>query len=242
MQRRAAAAYLLLFLVLGASAYSVLATAQQPPIDVKGQTYSQGDSFQVNGQQYTVKELTSKTTSGEGGSTTILQGTLAWTNESAVATATLNNGSSTTYQGGNYTIAIPNQSDASSFTLQPTNNTTGGPRTFSTGDQYEYDAEGVTATVSSVSAGQATLEWTSPKENTFGISEGQNVTLNGQPYVIHFMSESSVQVSPEIQAYHSAVRRQEYFAERENGLKGVVILSAIASVILIGLAYLPHRG
>lgn len=251
MQRRAAAAYFLFFLVLGASAYSVLALAEQPHVNIEGQTYSQGDSFAVDGQQYTVTELKAEESSGGGGgghgggggeSGPTYTGKLVWTNESAVSTATLENGSSVSYQGGNYTVAIPNQSQPSSFSLQPSNNTSGGPQQFSTGDQFQYEQENVTATVANITASEVTLQWTGPKNNTVELSEGANVTLNGQQYVVHFKSENQVQISQDIAGYQNALDRQAYFTERQNGLKGIVILSGSAAVLLLGLAYLPRRG
>lgn len=242
MQRRAAAAYFLFFLVLGASAYSVLALAEKPPVDIEGETYSKGDSFTVDGRQYTVTELKAEQSGGGGGGgETTYSGTLSWTNESAVQTATLKNGSSVTYQGGNYTVAIPNQTNVSQFTLQPSNNTTGEPRQFSTGDQFEYATENTTATVANITASQVTLEWTGPKNNTVELSEG-NITLNGQPYVAHFVSGKEVLISSNVGAYQDALARQAYFGEREAGLWGVVILSGIAAIILLALAYLPRRG
>ena len=39
MQRRVAAIYLVFFVVMGASAYSVIAMAEQPAVDVPGQEY-----------------------------------------------------------------------------------------------------------------------------------------------------------------------------------------------------------
>lgn len=249
MQRRAAAAYFLFFLVLGASAYSVLALAEQPPVDIEGETYSKGDSFSVDGRQYTVQELKAEQSGGGGGGHgggggegTTFSGKLVWTNESAVSTATLKNGSSVSYEGGNYTVAIPNESQPSSFSLQPSNNTTGGPKQFSTGDQFQYEQENATATVANITASQVKLEWTGPKQNTIELSEGQNVTLNGQQFVVHFKSGSEVQISRDAGGYQDALRRQAYFTERENGLKGVVILSGSAAVLLLGMAYLPRRG
>ena len=50
MQRRAAAVYFVFFLVIGAGAYSFLAVAQGPAIELDGETYSQGDSFTVDGR------------------------------------------------------------------------------------------------------------------------------------------------------------------------------------------------
>lgn len=249
MQRRAAAAYFLFFLVLGASAYSVLALAEQPPVDIEGETYSENDSFSVDDRQYTVTELKAEQSSGDGdghggggGEATTYSGKLNWTNESAHQTATLENGSSVSYEGGNYTVAIPNESQPSSFSLQPSNDTTGDSRQFSTGDQFEYEQENATATVANITADQVELEWTGPEENTIEIAEGQNVTLNGQQFVAHFKSGSEVQISEDVGGYQDALHRQAYYTERQNGLKGVVILSGSAAVLLLGMAYLPRRG
>lgn len=72
MQRRAAAVYFALFVVLGAGAYTYMQVGMsQPAVEIEGPTYAEGDEFTAGGQAYTVGAL-------EGGS-----GELLWYNETA---------------------------------------------------------------------------------------------------------------------------------------------------------------
>lgn len=118
MQRRAAALYFALFLVIGAGSYGYIQTvdAQQPTISLESQTYSQGDILTVDGRTYVVSEITTENAS-EGGEKTF-SGSLAWTNQSAQETATLENATNTTYQNESWQVLIANTSDVSQFTLQ----------------------------------------------------------------------------------------------------------------------------
>jgi hypothetical protein len=120
MQRRVAAIYFVFFLVMGASAYSVIAVAEAPSVEVPGDTYSQGDSFTVNGQQYTVTQAKLEQSSGGGGhgggGGSSYAGTLSYTNQSFRFTATLANNSNVTYQNDTYQVLVDNSSN--SFTLR----------------------------------------------------------------------------------------------------------------------------
>lgn len=82
MQRRAAALYAALMIILAAGAYGMIGAAQEPAISIQNPDYSlsQGDSFTVNGQTYDVAEV------GEAG------GELVWVNESARFTETIDAG------------------------------------------------------------------------------------------------------------------------------------------------------
>lgn len=113
MQRRAASAYVILFLVLAAGAYAVIATAQPPEetmnADDAVHTLSQGDSLTVNGRTYDVQSAADGTA------------TMAWTNESATytevwgsggeQTSTLTNASITPVDGG-YDVSFPTAATA----------------------------------------------------------------------------------------------------------------------------------
>ena len=357
MQRRVAAIYLVFFLVMGASAYSVIAVAEQPPVDLEGQSYGQGDTLTVDGRQYTVTELSAGGEGEEGGGEA--SATLAWTNESARYTATLPNGSSVApvratfpgqravytatleegdtvtfngsettvsipdvdsptnfslvrdgnatatlayndtlaYRGNattvaavssdevrlvwgdNYRVFVPNASDPTSFRMIQEYNVSARlaadpavedePITRADGQQYVvFTANGSTlllseyfpapdvgrlqkgdtmtvggneTTVADVTGSGVLVEWTGPQTNTIDVAEGDNVTLNGQEYVVHFR-EGSVQLSPQVAKYQEDLRRQDYFKERQNGLWGVTLLSGIAAMFIVGLAYLPVRG
>src|SRR6056297_941455 len=113
MQRRAAALYFALFLVIGAGSYGFIQTvdAQQPTISLDAQSYSQNDILTVDGRTYVVSEISAENASEA-------EGTLTWTNQSAQETATLENGSDTTYQNESWQVQIANTSDVSQFTLQ----------------------------------------------------------------------------------------------------------------------------
>ena len=54
MQRRAAAVYFVLFVLVGAGAYGFLTISSQPPVSLDGPTYGQGDQFSAGGVTYTV--------------------------------------------------------------------------------------------------------------------------------------------------------------------------------------------
>jgi hypothetical protein len=128
MQRRAAAIYVTFFLIVGAASYSLIATAQAPTVSFENPEYSlsQGDTFTVDGQQYTATEVqTEVEESGGGGghsgpvTTEIIHSaTFTWTNESARYTQTWENGSTVTYEGDEWVVVVPNASDPSSFTLR----------------------------------------------------------------------------------------------------------------------------
>lgn len=246
MQRRAAAMYFVFFLVLGAAAYSVVAIAEEPSIDLDGETYGEGDTLTVAGQEYTVTSLESEEADGGdhggGGGETTFTGELTTRNESARQTAELENESEVTYEGGNYTVAIPNGTNVSSFDLQPSNDTEGEPLTFSEGDEFQYDAENVTATVDTVESSTVTLAWTAPENETIELNEGANVTLGDQQYVVHFLDENTVQLSTQVEEYQEQIRAQETFAGRIGGLWWVTMLSIVAAILVIALAYMPVRG
>lgn len=124
MQRRAAAIYFAFFLVVGAAAYAyigVAQTSQQPDFSLEGPTLSAEESTTIDGTEYTVTELGHAGGGGGGhggGGGGELVATLEWTNDSVRKSATLENGSSTTLDGTDYTVHVANESDVSTFTLR----------------------------------------------------------------------------------------------------------------------------
>lgn len=284
MQRRVAAVYFVFFLVLGASAYSVISVAQEPTVNVEGDTYSQGDTVTVDGQEYNVSKLTTEEETDHGETTISYTGELTYTNESFQHTAELENGSNVSYQDGTYQVQVPNGSNVSEFTLrqqfnvsqrlqedpnvenqtlssdgttyvryrngttQPLEEYLPEPQSeqFSTGDTLQYQNN--STTVDSIEGSTVTLTWTAPSEQTIELSEGDNVTLGDQQHFAHFEGQGDntrVVLAPTDSAYESYSAQQqniEYFHERINGLWGVVILSALAAIVVVSLAYMPVRG
>ncbi|MDS0278767.1 hypothetical protein NDI85_13260 [Halomicroarcula sp. S1AR25-4] len=109
---------------------------------------------------------------------------------------------------------------------------------------YQSDSGVQQTTLSQVSTDSATVTWVAPRDRTVELTEGGNVTLQGQQYFAHFPNHDSVQLVSvdEYPTYQEQLDSQEYFHERKNGLWGVSILAGIAAVLMLGMAYLPTRG
>lgn len=102
MQRRVAAIYLVFFVLMGASAYTVIGMAQQPAVDIpNGETYENEEAFSAGEQQYLVQVGIEET---EEGSSPV--GNLTYVNESVRQTATWANGDVVTYQGTDYNVTV----------------------------------------------------------------------------------------------------------------------------------------
>ena len=128
MQRRAAALYVVFFLVISVASYSLIATAEEPAIEFQNPEYTLGanDTLTVGGTEYTVSSVEATAASGGGGGHGGGGGgggiertaTIGWTNQSAQYSATWANNSTVSLQSSNYTVLIPNTSDPSTLTLR----------------------------------------------------------------------------------------------------------------------------
>ncbi|WP_424017444.1 hypothetical protein ACOZ4N_16440 [Halorientalis pallida] len=114
MQRRAAAIYFVLFLAIGAGSfgYITVVDAQRPEIDVQGQELGDGDTLRIGDRIYIASV-------SEG------SGELAWTNQSAQATASLEHNATTTYNNQSWTVVIENRTGVSEFDLREEFNVSG---------------------------------------------------------------------------------------------------------------------
>ena len=286
MQRRAAAAYFLFFLVVSVAAYAYIGVAesQRPEVDLDGQALTNDSTFTSGGQTYTVSNVhMSGGGGGHGGGGGAMAADLSWTNNSSQYTATIEAGSTTTLDNTTYNVSVDDatstlvltaeqnvtqllQEDSAvydslatregeRFVVYRANNSTQSLQewlpepetvTYTTGDQYPYQAEGgtQTTTLTNVTGSSATVEWTAPRQRTVELSEGGNVTLEDDRYFTHFPDHSTVQIVSvdQYSQYQETLAGQTYFHERKNGLWGISILSGIASVLMLGMAYLPNRG
>jgi len=286
MQRRAAAAYFLFFLVVSVAAYAYIGVAesQRPEVDLDGQALTNDSTFTSGGQTYTVSNIhMSGGGGGHGGGGGAMAADLSWTNNSSQYTATIEAGSTTTLDNTTYNVSVDDatstlvltaeqnvtqllQEDSAvydslatregeRFVVYRANNSTQSLQewlpepetvTYTTGDQYPYQAEGgtQTTTLTNATGSSATVEWTAPRQRTVELSEGGNVTLEDDRYFTHFPDHSTVQIVSvdQYSQYQETLAGQTYFHERKNGLWGISILSGIASVLMLGMAYLPNRG
>jgi hypothetical protein len=282
MQRRAAAVYVAVFLVVGLGAYGVAATAQAPNVALQADEVDEegavGTSFTVDGVEYTVANVSETTTGGGGGhggggGSTTMQGELTY--EATVTdTETLESGDVIERDGMNWSVEVPNESDPAEFTLvenftidRPTVEQNGstyvvveenGTRTLVPREEYlsdtfgepetrtfqEGDAWNDNRTVGNVTAESVPLEMQVVEPQTVTVTEGSNATLgeSGTPYTAHFPDDSTIQLTTNYEAYHEETAAVERFHDRVDGLWGVAILSTLASLLLVGLAYLPTKG
>lgn len=119
MQRRAAAVYIVFFVVVAIAAYSLTTVAEEPSVSVEGQNYTQGDTLNVEGQAWTVNV-------SDG------SGELSRVNESVRFTASFANNSTLLFRNGTYR-SVPNGSGGEGAAGTTGPSTTGSAAT-TTGD------------------------------------------------------------------------------------------------------------
>jgi hypothetical protein len=280
MQRRAAAVYFVLFVLVGAGAYGFMQVGMsKPAVDLQEQVYTQNAEIEVGGQTYMIANIS---TEGEGDSPEYV-GKLTWFNESARESTAIENNATIGFQDGEYRVSIPNETDPSSFALveEPNvsailandpavENETGtqGDETYvfyqngsrvllseylppaetvelAVGDEFEYQAENATARVDAISSSEVAVSWAAPGEETIELSEGSNVTLNGQTHFAHFPGDGVVQILPTDEyygEYNQQLQNINAWEERQNGVWGMVLLSVLAAILLVAMAYLPVKG
>ncbi|MFD1601071.1 hypothetical protein [Halobellus rarus] len=267
MQRRAAAIYVALFIVIGAASYSLIATAQTPTVEFDNPEYelAQGDQFQVGDQTYTVSSVSDG--SGE----------LQYTEESAEYTVTWENDSTQTVDGEEWRVLVADGDEPTEFTLREEINETAillddpdaseetveqnGTRyvvlndselvpaaeyfpepetqSYAEGETIQY--EGNATTVDSVTADAVQLSWTGPRTNAISVGDEANVTLGDQTYLAHFPDDSTMQLTQNFENYNSQIDDIDRFQTHINGLWGISIVSFLTAVFMIGFAYLPSR-
>ena len=113
---------------------------------------------------------------------------------------------------------------------------------FSEGDSFERS--GNETTFASVSNTSVVLEWTAPRTNEVSAGNDQNVTLNEEPYIVHFENNDTVRLGEGEAAreqLQEAERTSDRFQERINGVWGVTLGSGTALVLLVALAFLPRK-
>jgi len=131
MQRRAAAIYAVVFVLVGTASYTLIATAERPHVSFEDPEHelAQGDTFEVDGRTYTVASISAESSGGGGGhggggGEVTRSGELEWTNESARYTGTWEDGSTVTVNGTEYTVRPATGEDPSTFDLVRTQNRT----------------------------------------------------------------------------------------------------------------------
>lgn len=265
MQRRAVAVSVAFFLVIAAGAYTLIGAAQQPTVSLEDENVdhrltSQGQAFTVDGVEYNVTEIGDGSATAEwtnesatfsatleNNSTTAYRDgnyTVLIPNESEPSEFTLRERQTvdrpTTTENGTTYVVVEGEGD--NRTLVPRSEYLDDPQvyTFRQGDQLEYRNN--STTVARIQQSGVTLQWTGKRTNSVTFEEGANATLgDDRTFVAHFPDNGTAELTSNHEAYQSDLDRIDYFHERVNGLWGVVIISSLAAVLLIGMAYMPSR-
>lgn len=210
MQRRAAAIYVALFLVIGAGAYSLIATAQQPTVGFENPEYqlTQGETIQIDGQTYNVTTIKAESQSGGGGGhgggsggggELVRSGQISWTNQSARYTATLENNSTVTVQNTQYRVLIPNTSgNPNSFTLREEINESAVLQNDSAADNQTVTRDGERFVVVADENGNATLvpaDEYFPEPSSQQYSENDTLSYQGNQTTVDAVENDSVTLS-----------------------------------------------
>jgi hypothetical protein len=98
--------------------------------------------------------------------------------------------------------------------------------------------------VTNVTAAEAQLRYRAPATVETSFSNGANVTLgpdDGAEFIAYFPESGTVQLSPDLDGYAEQTAEIDQFDERIAGLWGIVIMSAVTVVLLVGLAFLPNK-
>lgn len=251
---------------MAASAYSVMAVAEEPTMDIEGDTFDEGDTTEIGGVTYTFGEVSDGEGSVEFNGTTAGESTFA-------------NNSLVEYRGGEYNVSIEGGEEPESFTLTQEfdveatlaadpdvenstftrddgteaivyRNGTTRPlseylpepdrETFATGDSLEHD--NVTKTVDSVSSSEVVLTWEEESSQSVSFGEGDVVELGDSEYVVTFVDNDTVMLSTDRTGYEEVQNARQEFQQRMTGLLYVVVLSLGFGIILAALAFLPRRG
>ena len=265
MQRRWAAICLAFFLVTAAGAYGVQAIAQEPELEMEGETYQDNDTFERNGTTYTVQV--------DGGT-----GSLVY-NETINEEDSWENNSAVEYEGGEYNVTIEPAENPTRFGLTEMfdvesilqNDSEVDNKTYTAEDGTEFVryrdgstepleeylpdpnqvvfSEGETVehaneskTVDNVTTESVALTWETEEEQSETLAHGENVTIDNRTYVATFPDEQTVVLSEDVRSYQEQVGHQEYFQQRLSGLNYVILFSMFSAFLIAALAFLPRRG
>ena len=143
-----------------------------------------------------------------------------------------------TRNGSTYVVV---QDQGGNATLVPADEYFPEPRTRQLNEGQTFPYAGNQTTVTNITTSQATVAWTAPRTNQISVSDEANVTLNGQTYLAKFPDNETLVLTQDFQSYHQQQDEIARFNTYVNGLWGVVILSTVTVIFLLGLAYLPSR-
>ena len=206
MQRRAAALYAVLLLVVGVSAFSLITVATPPELAFDNPEHKLGEmeQFQVGETTYTVDAIDAEMKGGGGGGhgggggpELVRSGTLVYTNESALDTATWGNGSDVTFRNETYTVLVDG-ADATSVTLEGTINRTAILQNDTTVQNAVQTVDGTEYVVREGADDNRTLIPAAdyfPEPERLTVEQGEAVQFDGNEYTVAAVGSDGARLS-----------------------------------------------
>ena len=223
MQRRAVAVYVAFFVLIAAASYTLLATAEEPTITLDDPEYelTEGETFTVGGQEYTVTSIEESDGS--------VSGTVEWTETDVEMSETWANEDTVEIDGMEWQVLIEGE-NATEFTLQETMDrqailendpnadnetiereggefvvvTSGGEEDLVAAEEYfpapttgsyavgdSFAYNNQTVTVDEIAGGEATISWTEDQTNTNSLSNEGTVELADGTEYLSFLPDAS---------------------------------------------------
>ncbi|MFP4590916.1 MAG: hypothetical protein ACLFMX_04630 [Halobacteriales archaeon] len=269
MQRRVAALYVGLFLVIavGAIAFISAAEAPDPAMDEYDHQAGVDDTFEIDGVTYTVASA------GD------VSASIEWSVESLEQTGTWLNESEVESENSTYRVEIPDEEEPSGVVLQElfpehdletteVNDTTYviieeddevelvpedeylldtyGQRErleLEVGDAVEWDDVDTAVTVDEITPRNVQVQWTGPANLSQTLTHGATDQIgdSDREMVPNVVDGEYLQLTADVDAYEAHAERLATFDERHQGFWGVGVMSAIGAVLIGGLSFLPRR-
>lgn len=267
MQRRAAAMYVLFFLVIavGALGFINLVDAPDESMDEFDFQLVEGSTASIDETEYTVSRIDA------------FSATMRFTVPDAAVTETIANESILNSTGVEYRVELPPVEDPTWIILHETYPDHGletteidgvtyvqveendeitlipedqyleeqfGPRerlNLSIGDSFVWDERDATVTIESITATGVDVSYIGPEERSLTLVRGETTEIAGTTYGVNFVGDDTIQLTTDIDAWDSHLDALDTWDERYLGFWGIGVLSILAAILIGGLSYLPRR-
>ena len=194
MQRRAVAVYVAFFVLIAAASYSLIATAEEPTITLENADYelSEGDSFTVGDQTYTVTE-TEETEDEEDGSMTFA-GTLEWVDEDVETSEVWTDGDTVEIDDTTWEIQLDSEAESpTTFALVEVVDRQAILEADPTAQNETTEVDGEESVIVGSNVVPADEYFDDPATVTY--SEGDSLVYNGQTVTVSGVTASDVTIT-----------------------------------------------
>lgn len=267
MQRRAAAMYVIFFVLIAVGSFAVVnvAEAPDPAMDQSDHQLTVDDSVTIDGTTYNLTRID------------VFSATFEWTQPEAEQTGTITNESTIESDGVEYLLEIdagdePDgvtlieqypehdletvEIDGVTYVVIEENNDTRivpeeeyladehGPRErleLTVGDSLVWDDANASVTIDDISSASVTVSWVGPMERSITVQSGQPTEIGQTTYVANFVGTEYIQLTTDVEAYETHRDEIDTFDERYQGFWGITVLSLLTAILIGGLSFLPQR-